>query len=258
MGMNFGEEGGKMRLSGKVALVTGSARGIGKTIVERFAAEGAVVVLSDVTNEAAAAETLAAIVGAGGKGMVEMFDVGDAAQVDAAVQRILAEQGRIDILVNNAGITRDNLLMRLSEEDFDAVLRTNLKGTFLLTKAVSRHMMKQRSGRIVNLSSVVGQMGNAGQSNYSAAKAGIIGFTKSMARELASRGVTVNAIAPGFIMTAMTAALPENIRNGFLNQIPMGKFGTPEDVAELAVYLASDGASYVTGQVIGINGGLYM
>ena len=247
-----------MRLSGKVALVTGSARGIGKTIVERFAAEGAVVVLSDVTNEAAAAETLAAIVGGGGKGMVEMFDVGDAAQVDAAIQHILSEQGRIDILVNNAGITRDNLLMRLSEEDFDSVLRTNLKGTFLLTKAVSRPMMKQRTGRIVNLSSVVGQMGNAGQSNYSAAKAGIIGFTKSMARELASRGVTVNAIAPGFIMTAMTAALPENVRQGFLDQIPMGKFGTPEDVAELAVYLASDGASYVTGQVIGINGGLYM
>ena len=247
-----------MRLSGKVALVTGSARGIGKTIVERFAAEGAVVVLSDVANEAAAAETLSAIAGGGGKGMVEMFDVGDAAQVDAAVQHILAEQGRIDILVNNAGITRDSLLMRLSEEDFDAVLRTNLKGTFLLTKAVSRPMMKQRTGRIVNLSSVVGQMGNAGQSNYSAAKAGIIGFTKSMARELASRGVTVNAIAPGFIMTAMTAALPENVRQGFLDQIPMGKFGTPEDVAELAVYLASDGASYVTGQVIGINGGLYM
>jgi 3-oxoacyl-[acyl-carrier protein] reductase len=256
--MNFGEGGGKMRLSGKVALVTGSARGIGKTIVERFAAEGAVVVLSDVTNEAAAAETLSAIVRGGGKGMVEMFDVGDAAQVEAAVQHILTEQGRIDILVNNAGITRDNLLMRLSEEDFDAVLRTNLKGTFLLTKAVSRPMMKQRSGRIVNLSSVVGQMGNAGQANYSAAKAGIIGFTKSMARELASRGVTVNAIAPGFIMTAMTAALPENVRQGFLDQIPTGKFGTPEDVAELAVYLASDGASYVTGQVIGINGGLYM
>jgi 3-oxoacyl-[acyl-carrier protein] reductase len=256
--MNFGEGGGKMRFSGKVALVTGSARGIGKTIVERFAAEGAIVVLSDVTNEAAAAETLAAIIGAGGKGMVIMFDVGDAAQVDAAIHRILAEQGRIDILVNNAGITRDNLLMRLSEEDFDAVLRTNLKGTFLLTKAVSRHMMKQRSGRIINLSSVVGQMGNAGQSNYSAAKAGIIGFTKSMARELASRSVTVNAIAPGFIVTAMTEALPENVRKVFLDQIPMGRFGTPEDVAELAVYLASDGAAYVTGQVIGINGGLYM
>jgi 3-oxoacyl-[acyl-carrier protein] reductase len=256
--MNFGEGGGKMRFSGKVALVTGSARGIGRTIVERFAAEGAIVVLSDVINEAAAAETLAAIVGAGGKGMVIMFDVGDAAQVDAAIQRILAEQGRIDILVNNAGITRDNLLMRLSEEDFDAVLRTNLKGTFLLTKAVSRHMMKQRSGRIINLSSVVGQMGNAGQSNYSAAKAGIIGFTKSMARELASRSVTVNAIAPGFIVTAMTEALPENVRKAFLDQIPMGRFGTPEDVAELAVYLASDGAAYVTGQVIGINGGMYM
>ncbi len=247
-----------MRLSGKVALVTGSARGIGKTIGERFAAEGAVIVLSDVTNEAAAAETMSGIVGAGGKGMVEMFDVGDAVQVDAAVQRIVGEHGRIDILVNNAGITRDNLLMRMSEEDFDAVVRTNLKGTFLLTKSVSRHMMKQRSGRIINLGSVVGQMGNAGQSNYAAAKAGILGFTKSMARELASRGVTVNAIAPGFIVTAMTEALPETVRKAFLDQIPLGRFGTPEDVAELAVYLASEGASYVTGQVIGINGGLYM
>ncbi len=248
----------RMRLSGKVALVTGSARGIGKTIVERFAAEGAVVALSDVANEAGAAATLAEIVDRGGKGMVAMFDVGDAGQVDAAVQRIVAEQGRIDILVNNAGITRDSLLMRLSEDDFDAVVRTNLKGTFLLTKSVSRTMVKQRSGRIINMSSVVGQMGNAGQSNYSAAKAGIIGFTKSMARELASRGVTVNAIAPGFIMTAMTEALPENVRKAFLEQIPMARFGSPEDVAELAVYLASEGASYVTGQVIGINGGLYM
>ncbi|HEU5361289.1 MAG TPA: 3-oxoacyl-[acyl-carrier-protein] reductase [Candidatus Deferrimicrobiaceae bacterium] len=247
-----------MRLSGKVALVTGSARGIGKTMVERFAAEGAVVVLSDVANEEAAAETLKGIVAAGGRGMVEMFDVGDGEQVGAAVSRIVAEQGRIDILVNNAGITRDNLLMRLSEEDFDAVVRTNLKGTFLLTKVVSRHMIKQRSGRIINMSSVVGQMGNAGQSNYSAAKAGILGFTKSMARELAGRGVTVNAIAPGFIVTAMTDALPESVRKAFLDQIPMGRFGTPEDVAELAVYLSSDGASYVTGQVIGINGGLYM
>ena len=246
-----------MRLSGKVALVTGSARGIGKAIVERFAAEGAVIVLSDVANEKAAAETLQGIVDAGGKGMVEMFDVGDSDQVGAAVSRIVSEQGRIDILVNNAGITRDNLLLRLPEEDFDAVLRTNLKGTFLLTKFVSRHMIKQRSGRIINMSSVVGQMGNAGQSNYSAAKAGIIGFTKSMARELAGRGVTVNAIAPGFILTAMTEGLPENVRKAFLDQIPMGRFGTPDDVADLAVYLASEGASYVTGQVIGINGGLY-
>ncbi|NJD62045.1 MAG: 3-oxoacyl-[acyl-carrier-protein] reductase [Deltaproteobacteria bacterium] len=247
-----------MRLAGKVALVTGSARGIGKSIVERFAAEGAVAVISDVVNEPAARETLAGIEKAGGRGMVEMFDVGDAAQVDAAVARIVAAQGRIDILVNNAGITRDNLLMRMTEEDFDAVVRTNLKGTFLLTKAVSRHMIKQRGGRIVNMSSVVGLMGNAGQSNYSAAKAGIAGFTKSMARELGSRGITVNAIAPGFIQTAMTSSLPEAVQKAFLDQIPLKRFAAPEEVAELALYLASDGAGYVTGQVIGINGGLYM
>jgi 3-oxoacyl-[acyl-carrier protein] reductase len=247
-----------MRLAGKVALVTGSARGIGKSIVERFAAEGAVAVISDVVNETAARETLAGIEKAGGRGMVEMFDVGDAAQVDATVARIVAAQGRIDILVNNAGITRDNLLMRMTEEDFDAVVRTNLKGTFLLTKAVSRHMIKQRGGRIVNMSSVVGLMGNAGQSNYSAAKAGIAGFTKSMARELGSRGITVNAIAPGFIQTAMTSSLPEAVQKAFLDQIPLKRFAAPEEVAELALYLASDGAGYVTGQVIGINGGLYM
>ncbi|MGE5753005.1 MAG: 3-oxoacyl-[acyl-carrier-protein] reductase [Deltaproteobacteria bacterium] len=247
-----------MRLAGKVALVTGSARGIGKAIVERFAAEGAIAVISDVVNETAARETLAGIEKAGGRGMVEMFDVGDAAQVDAAVARIVSAQGRIDILVNNAGITRDNLLMRMTEEDFDAVVRTNLKGTFLLTKAVSRHMIKQRGGRIVNMSSVVGLMGNAGQSNYSAAKAGIAGFTKSMARELGSRGITVNAIAPGFIQTAMTSSLPETVQKAFLDQIPLKRFAAPEEVAELALYLSSDGAGYVTGQVIGINGGLYM
>ena len=255
--MNFMREMG-MRLAGKVALVTGSARGIGKAIVEKFAAEGAIVAISDVANEAAARKTLSAIETSGGKGMVAMFDVGDSAQVDSAVAAILAAQGRIDILVNNAGITRDSLLMRMSEEDFDAVVRTNLKGTFLLTKAVSRHMIKQRSGRIVNMSSVVGLMGNAGQSNYSAAKAGIAGFTRSMARELGSRGITVNAIAPGFIQTAMTAGLPEAVQKAFLQQIPLGRFAAPEEVAELALYLASDAAGYVTGQVIGINGGLYM
>jgi 3-oxoacyl-[acyl-carrier protein] reductase len=247
-----------MQLAGKVALVTGAARGIGKAIVERFAAEGAVVVLSDVANEDAARESLAAIEKNGGKGMVQMFDVGDAAQVDAAVAAILAAHGRIDVLVNNAGITRDTLLMRMSEEDFDAVIRTNLKGTFLLTRSVSRHMIKQRSGRIVNMSSVVGLMGNAGQSNYSAAKAGIAGFTKSTARELGSRGITVNAIAPGFIRTAMTASLPEPVQKAFLEQIPLKRFASPEEVAELALFLASDGAGYITGQVIGINGGLYM
>ena len=247
-----------MKLAGKVALVTGSARGIGKSIVERFAREGAAVVLSDVANEEAARETLSAIEAGGGRGMVLMFDVGDSAQVESAVAAVLAAFGKIDILVNNAGITRDNLLMRMSEEDFDAVVRTNLKGTFLLTKAVSRHMIKQRSGRIINMSSVVGMMGNAGQANYSAAKAGIAAFTKSTARELGSRGITVNAIAPGFIQTAMTAALPEAVQKAFLEQIPLKRFASPEEVAELAAFLASDAAGYITGQVIGINGGLYM
>ena len=246
-----------MRLSGKVALVTGSARGIGRSIAELFCAEGATVVVNDVGSDAGARETLATLEAAGGKGSVEMFDVSDAAQVDAGVKNILEAHGRIDVLVNNAGITRDNLLLRLSEEDFDAVLRVNLKGTFLLTKMVTRHMMKQRSGRVVNISSVVGMMGNAGQSNYAAAKAGIIGFTKATARELASRNITVNAIAPGFIRTAMTAALPEAVQKAFLAQIPLGRFAEPREVAELALFLASDASSYITGQVVGINGGMY-
>jgi len=246
-----------MRLSGKVALVTGSARGIGRSIAELFCAEGATVVVNDVGSDAGARETLATLEAAGGKGSVEMFDVSDAAQVDAGVKHILEAHGRIDVLVNNAGITRDNLLLRLSEEDFDAVLRVNLKGTFLLTKMVTRHMIKQRSGKVVNISSVVGMMGNAGQSNYAAAKAGIIGFTKATARELASRNITVNAIAPGFIRTAMTAALPEAVQKAFLAQIPLGRFAEPREVAELALFLASDASSYITGQVVGINGGMY-
>ncbi len=247
-----------MILSGKVALITGSARGIGRAIAERFCAEGAAVVVNDVGSDAGARETLAAIEASGGKGSVEMFDVSDAAQVDAGVKNVLEAHGRIDILVNNAGITRDNLLLRMSEEEFDAVLRVNLKGTFLLTKTVTRHMMKQRSGRVVNISSVVGMMGNAGQSNYAAAKAGIIGFTKAMARELAPRNVTVNAIAPGFIRTAMTAALPEAVQKAFLAQIPLGRFAEPGEVADLALFLSSGAASYITGQVVGINGGMYM
>jgi len=246
-----------MRLSGKVALVTGSARGIGRSIAELFCAEGATVVVNDVGSDAGARETLAALEAAGGKGSVEMFDVSDAAQVDAGVKSILAVHGRIDVLVNNAGITRDNLLLRMSEEEFDAVLRVNLKGTYLLTKTVTRHMMKQRTGKVVNISSVVGMMGNAGQSNYAAAKAGIIGFTKATARELASRNITVNAIAPGFIQTAMTAALPEAVQKAFLAQIPLGRFAEPREVAELALFLASDASSYITGQVVGINGGMY-
>jgi len=247
-----------MILSGKVALITGSARGIGRSIAERLNAEGATVVINDVGSDAPARETLEALKAAGGKGSVEMFDVSDAAQVEAGVKNVLDAHGRIDILVNNAGITRDNLLMRMSDDEFDAVLKVNLRGTYLLTKAVTRPMMKQRGGRILNISSVVGVMGNAGQANYAAAKAGIIGFTKSAARELAPRNITVNAIAPGFIQTAMTAALPEAVQKGFLALIPLGRFAEPREVAELALFLASDAASYITGQVIGINGGMYM
>lgn len=247
-----------MRLSGKTALVTGASRGIGRAIAVRFAAEGAFVVVNYAGNEAAAGETLAAVLSAGGNAVLSRFDVGNAAEVDAAVKAIVAERGRIDILVNNAGVTRDNLLMRLTEDDFDAVVRTNLKGTFLVTKVVSRQMIRQRGGRIVNMSSVVGEMGNAGQSVYAATKAGILGFTKAMARELASRQITVNAIAPGFITTDMTQSLPEAARKEFSERIPLGRFGAPEEVAELALFLASDAAGYVTGQVVGINGGMYM
>jgi len=247
-----------MRLSGKTALVTGASRGIGRAIALRFAAEGAFVVVNYAGNEAAAGETLAAITSAGGSAVLSRFDVGNASEVDAAVKAIVAERGRIDILVNNAGITRDNLLMRLTEDDFDAVVRTNLKGTFLVTKVVSRQMIRQRGGRIVNMSSVVGEMGNAGQSVYAATKAGILGFTKAMARELASREITVNAIAPGFITTDMTEKLPEAARKEFAERIPLGRFGSPEEVAALALFLASDAAAYVTGQVVGINGGMYM
>lgn len=247
-----------MRLKDRVVLVTGSARGIGKAIVDRFAEEGAIPVISDIAGEDAAKETLAAIEAKGGKGMVSMFDVSDSKGVDAAIADIVAKLGKIDILINNAGLTRDNFMLRMSEDDFDLVYRVHLKGTFLLTKTVSRQMMKERYGRIINMASVVGMMGNAGQVNYSAMKAGIIGLTKSAAKELASRNITVNAIAPGFIKTPMTEALPEDVQKKFLDGIPLKRYAEPREVADLALFLASDEAAYITGQAIGINGGMYM
>ena len=208
-------------------------------------------------NEAAAQETLRAVEALGAKALAVRCDVSDAEQVDALVEAVLEAFGRIDILVNNAGITRDNLLMRMSEADFDAVVAANLKGTFLCMKAVSKRMLKQRYGRIVNLSSVVALRGNAGQVNYAASKAGIVGMTKSLAKELASRGVTVNAVAPGFIETDMTAALSESARAAAQGSIPMNRLGTPEDVAKAVAFLASSGA-YITGQVLAVDGGMAM
>lgn len=246
-----------MRFEGKTAIVTGGSRGIGRAICLELAAGGANVVLCYAGNEAAARETARDIEALGAKVLAVRCDVADAAQVDALVKAAVEAFSRIDILVNNAGITRDNLLMRMSEADFDAVIDANLKGTFLCMKAVSRLMLKQRYGRIVNLSSVVGLRGNAGQVNYAASKAGVIGMTKSLAKELASRGVTVNAVAPGFIETDMTAALPEAAQAAALGSIPMNRLGAPEDVARAVAFLAGD-AAYITGQVLAVDGGMAM
>lgn len=247
-----------MRFEGKTAIVTGGSRGLGRAVCLELAAGGANVVLCYAGNEAAAQETVRAVEALGAKALAVRCDVADAAQVDELVKAALEAFGRIDILVNNAGITRDNLLMRMSEADFDAVIAANLKGAFLCMKAVSRLMLKQRYGRIVNLSSVVGLRGNAGQVNYAASKAGVIGMTKSLAKELASRGVTVNAVAPGFIETDMTAALPEAARTAAQNGIPMSRLGAPEDVAKAVGFLASDNAAYITGQVLAVDGGMAM
>lgn len=247
-----------MKLEGQIALVTGASRGIGKAIALALSRAGAYVIVNYQGNQAAAQESLGALTAEGGRGELCRFDIGDESLVEVSVKKIVDDHKKIDILVNNAGVTSDNLLMRMKPADWDLVIGTNLKGTVLCTKAVSRGMIRQHYGRIVNLSSVVGQMGNAGQSLYSASKAGIIGFTKAMAREVASRGVTVNAVAPGFIETDMTARLPEKLREESLRSIPLGRFGTGEDVAEAVVFLAAPGAGYITGQVLGINGGLYM
>ena len=247
-----------MLLDGKTALVTGASRGIGRAIALRLAAEGARVAINYAGNVKAAEEVKAAVEAAGGTAILCRADVADSAAVEAMVADVAKEFGAIDILVNNAGITRDTLLMRMKDEDFAKVLDTNLKGVFYCTKAVAKLMMKKRAGRIVNMASVVGLVGNAGQTNYAAAKAGVIGFSKSAAKELASRGITVNAVAPGFIGTDMTADLPESVKEKALSDIPLGRAGQPEDVANAVLFLASDQASYITGQVVHVDGGMVM
>lgn len=247
-----------MLLDGKTALVTGASRGIGRAVALALAAAGARVAINYAGNVKAAEEVKAAVEAAGGTAILCQADVADSAAVEAMVAAVVKEFGTIDILVNNAGITRDTLLMRMKDEDFAKVLDTNLKGVFYCTKAVSKLMMKKRAGRIVNMASVVGLVGNAGQTNYAAAKAGVIGFSKSAAKELASRGITVNVVAPGFIGTDMTADLPETVKEKALADIPLGKMGEPEDVANAVLFLASDQASYITGQVVNVDGGMVM
>ena len=245
-------------LTGKVAVVTGASRGIGRQIARTMAREGAIVIVNYNGSAAKAEEVVKEITDAGGQAEAIRCNVSDYAASQEFLSSVISKYKRIDILVNNAGITRDNLLMKMSEEDFDAVLDTNLKGAFNCTKHVSRQMLKQRSGRIINISSVSGVAGNAGQANYCASKAGVIGLTKSVARELGSRGITVNAIAPGFIETEMTEVLPEDVKKSMGDQIPLKRFGKTEDVAEMAAFLASDKAAYVTGQVICVDGGMAM
>jgi 3-oxoacyl-[acyl-carrier protein] reductase len=245
------------QLENQIAVVTGAGRGIGQAIAVNLAAAGADVAAVDLKVEFCA-ETVQKVQALGRKAWAVAANVADAASVEAAVEQILAATGKVDILVNNAGITKDGLLMRMSEADWDAVLDINLKGTFLFTKALVRSFLKQRSGRIVNIASVIGLMGNAGQCNYGASKAGVIGFTKSCAREVASRGITVNAIAPGFIQTAMTDKLTQEQKDAIIKQIPLASLGQPEDVADAVLFFASPAARYVTGQVLPVDGGMVM
>lgn len=245
------------RLDGKIAIVTGAGRGIGRAIAEELAREGADLALCGRQVEPLN-ETAASVQALGRRALVVSTDAGDGAAVDAFVKQVLAHYGRVDILVNNAGVTRDKLLLRMSESDWDEVMRINLKGGFLFARAVARPMLKQQSGSIVVISSLIGLTGNAGQCNYAASKAGLIAMTKSLAKELASRGIRVNAVAPGFIVSKMTDELPEDVRTQMLASIPAGRLGVPADVAKSVAFLASDDASYVTGQVLSVNGGMFM
>jgi 3-oxoacyl-[acyl-carrier protein] reductase len=246
-----------MDFNSKIALVTGSSRGIGKAIACDLASKGAHVVINYSSNQEAAMMVEKKISDTGGSCEIRGFDVSSFNDVSEEIDSIVKEHGKLDFLVNNAGITRDTLLMRMKEEDWDAVINVNLKGVFNCSKAVSRYMIKQKGGRVVNITSVVGEMGNPGQSNYSATKAGIIGFTKSIARELASRGITVNCVAPGFIETDITDVLPDNVKEMYKQQIPLGRFGKPEDISGVVCFLLSEQASYITGEVVRVNGGLY-
>ena len=245
------------QLENQIAVVTGAGRGIGRAIALKFAAEGAdIVCISRTTeNSGRVADEVRVL---GRKAWAHAVDVADAKAVVDCGERILGETGRVDILVNNAGVTRDGLLMRMSEQDWDTVLDTNLKGAFLFTKAFARSFIKQRSGRVINVSSIIGLIGNAGQCNYAASKAALIGFTKSVARELASRGITVNALAPGFVETDMTADLNEDVRRELLEKIPLNSFGQPDDIANAALFLAGAAARYITGQVLAVDGGMAM
>lgn len=241
-------------MQGKIALVTGATRGIGRAVAEELVSKGAFVI-GTATSEKGA-ESISAYLGEKGKGLV--LNVADQASIDAVLEQIKQEFGDIDILVNNAGITRDNLLMRMKDEEWFDILQTNLSSVYHLSKAMLRTMMKKRFGRIINIGSVVGSMGNAGQTNYCAAKAGLIGFSKALAKELASRGITVNVVAPGFIATDMTDVLSEELKNNLLTQIPAGRLGEPKDIAKAVAFLASEDASYINGTTLHVNGGMYM